>query len=335
MPDDIPTVFQYGLICAGTEPVANLFEIYVSVIRDLAVPARKIHQWRVSGRLHGELVKQLEQHPGERQQYLRAWLEKAPWTLEGLDGPIVASRELTQEVLQPAIRYAGLPEWYTADHIKNAGMAGVWHCCFDLRVTVHSPVLHIPKTQFPWIFFGFCTCFDEDAERRLRDLYVELMYRCTFDELYTATKTASLISLFDTHGLGAGMRSFPNLEDILRGSPWRFRIVYLLKQYVLCENATLHDFLAKTFGFAYCRGGDESADLKALYRRLFIEKRIDPLVLHRAAAKGRLYEMADASCGFAGAEKAIFRRLLKEGCPSSVPEGKLYGSYDENKDPAA
>ncbi|TFY64476.1 hypothetical protein EVJ58_g2589 [Rhodofomes roseus] len=342
MPDDTATVFQYGLAAAWTKSAAILFEVYVSVIRDLGVSAKKMHQWRLSGprRLHSELVKRLELHPGERQRFLHTWLAQKPWIFERLSSDREPTTmlagippELIRQYASPALRYAGLPEWYTADDIRNSGMPDFWYYCFCLYVVLLPPHLQrVPGNLFDWVCFGFCTCYDDEAEMRLCDLYGELLDRCSFDEFYAATRTASLASLFNKHGLGAGMRSFPNLEDMLRTSPVSYRIVYLLKQYVLWENVKLYDHVARTFGFAYCRGEREMTELKGLYRRLFVEKRVDPLVLHQAAAKGRLYEVADESCGFRGAEKALFRRLLKEGCPKEgcprfVPEDELYGYY--------
>ncbi|TFY64473.1 hypothetical protein EVJ58_g2588 [Rhodofomes roseus] len=333
MPDNVATMLNYGLLGPWTEPATTLFEVYTSVIRDLGVPAKKIHQWRRSGRLHQELLKQLEQHPGERQRYLHTWLERRPLIFGNPIKTAGITTQVATQMLSPAMRYAGLPEWYTIDDVRQADMPDLWQYCFDLRVLL-TPLhlMRVPKYGFDWICFGFCTTNDEDGERRMRDLYADLMDRCTFDEFYAATRNASLISLFDANFLGAEMRSLPNLEDMLRTVPLSFRVVYLLKQYVLCESIKLHEHVANNFGFASCRGETEKADLRALYRRLFDEMHVDPLVLQHAAAQGRLYEAAETACGFKfkGAEKALFRRLLKEECPRSVPEKELYVRYIEN-----
>ncbi|KZT71509.1 hypothetical protein DAEQUDRAFT_763739 [Daedalea quercina L-15889] len=321
-------MLDYGLGYVSKSCRDNLWDIYVRVILCPGVSASKMHKWRVSGRLFDELSKHLEhlrRTDGERPRFLLDWLLQNKWVLEGRP---TMPEELKNQVKLPAIRYAGLPEQDTDEYIRNANMPPLWHHCYGLCLFLVPDLDQIPGQSEQWIYFGFSTCYDEEEEDRVRDLYRKLHDRCTFQEFFDACRTASLVSLFDAKGLGTAMRSFRNLEDTLSTSPFFVRLVYLLKQFVLWEGVDLHPLMAEHFGFAYCRNAEETSMLKQLYKRLFVEKGVDPLVLHKAAAQGKLYERAKELAGFhAKDERALFHRLLKDACPGPVPEPMLYLSY--------
>ncbi|KAH9938031.1 uncharacterized protein B0H18DRAFT_949503 [Fomitopsis serialis] len=324
-PEDDDTLAQYGFSRLWRRQGKDLFELYISVIADLGVSARKLHQWRVSGRLLDELTSVLERHPGAHQRYLRSWLSQNPWIL---DRNLAVPPEIIHALKLPAMLYAGLPAWYTDEHIINDRMPLFWSQCFSLCVELLPDIDTVYKNHSEWVVFGFCTCYDAQEEVRLRETYGQLLDSCTFDELYAAHRTASMVMLFDAKGLGASLREFPNLVDMLSSSPFNIRLVYFLKQYVLCENVELFPVMAASFGFNSCHNDEEIATLKDAYKRVFVEMRVDPLILHEAATQGMLFEVVVGSLGSSDADNfELYHRALKEGCPSSVPDDCLSVRY--------
>ncbi|KAH9833668.1 uncharacterized protein C8Q71DRAFT_725455 [Rhodofomes roseus] len=336
-PDDDDTLQQYGFAYLWTHQGDTLFQVYISVLSDTGVPAKRLHQWRVSGRLFDELKTELGRHPGEPHQYLYTWLLQNPWIFDN-EAVMRPDFLIFRPHKTPIIEYVGLPKWYTDEHLKNANMSKLWQQCFSLHVQVLADLDHRARIfghHDEWVVFGFAACITEDVEAELLAVYDMLMWDCTFEEYYTAYRSASLLALFDAKGLGDSIREFDCLEDLLSTSPSAIRLVYFLKQSVLWDNVPLRPDVAKYFGFVNCRTTEERAQLKSLYKRLFVEVLVDPVHLHLAAARGKLYDVACLLVAMSDTEGTLFHRLLKEECPSSVAEHLLFARYTEGVDMTA
>jgi len=93
------------------------------------------------------------------------------------------------------------------------------------------------------------------------------MGKCTFDEIYTAYESSSLLALFDATGLKAARKFFRNLEDVL--SETTVKSVWHLKRIVVIEDGELIPHALVDYGFANCKTEVERLELREVYRRVF------------------------------------------------------------------
>jgi len=148
----------------------------------------------------------------------------------------------------------------------------------------------------------------------LGQLYLQLLTKCSFDELCTAYESSRLIALFDAKGLQSWRESILYLDDVLAGSPKVNKSVWDLKQYLETEKGPLIPSVGVDYGFFNCRGETEREDLEKVYKEFFADYRADPIELHKAAIGGRLFEYVG---GFVEL-KQIFYRLMNNPYPLTV-----------------
>ncbi|OBZ69600.1 hypothetical protein A0H81_10166 [Grifola frondosa] len=166
-----------------------------------------------------------------------------------------------------------------------------------------------------WRNFGFCVCFDEEEEMELGRQYQMLVRRkCTFKEFYAAYESSTLLALFESKGLRTDFR---HLDDVLRGSPLRFKSVWSLKSFVLQEEleATPTLPVAVDYGFVNCKKPADFAALKSLYKKVFQSRQADPIELHEAAIGGRLLEYIETLMKLKQSDSKKFQGLLRNHYP--------------------
>ncbi|PCH40898.1 hypothetical protein WOLCODRAFT_117892 [Wolfiporia cocos MD-104 SS10] len=149
-------------------------------------------------------------------------------------------------------------------------------------------------------------------------LYRQLLDRCTFEEFCVAFEASSIIALFDHHGLKPQRENFHNLEDVLSGSPHVNKSVWDLKQFVMNKDMRLIPSVNVDYGFMNCRTPDEYTELKALYKQLFeLEHKtsFDPVELHNAAIRGKIFEYASGVLKFKKGQKKLYTRLMRNPYP--------------------
>lgn len=167
-----------------------------------------------------------------------------------------------------------------------------------------------PSDTGPYYDFGFCVCNDEHSESALGGLYQRLLLSdklqrfwtrrlnlsqhnyntCTFTEFWRAFEARKLIDLVDTNGLKSERQRFRHLDQFLGYSPGVTPPpVWKLQAFLDDKNATNAPELVLTnYGFMNCNGYFEIVELKKVYEGVL--ERVDPLALHDACVKGRLFE---------------------------------------------
>jgi hypothetical protein len=160
-----------------------------------------------------------------------------------------------------------------------------------------------------WVKFGFCACDSEFVEGALAELYRNLMSTCTFDQLFWAYETYTLVYLLDRK-IGENWRQvFPDLEDVLHESPHCHKSVWWLKNYVLAEDAAMSPSVSVDYGFMNRETDDEVEELKQVYRKILGGYGVaKPLLLHKAAMEGQLYAYISSFVDLD--REAKFERLL-------------------------
>jgi hypothetical protein len=154
----------------------------------------------------------------------------------------------------------------------------------------------LPKQTTAWYTFGFVTAKDEDEERKLAGLYLNLLKEVNdseaiFRELQTALENSSLVALFDKHEYKHFRKLFPYLELFLTKPPTKRPTVWRLRQFI--EDPIVHEpppCLQRDYGFKFCRPREEVLRLKEIYKDML--RKMGPRKLHNACTYGRLFERA-------------------------------------------
>jgi hypothetical protein len=154
----------------------------------------------------------------------------------------------------------------------------------------------LPKQTTAWYTFGFVTAKDEDEERRLAGLYLNLLreaddFEAIFRELQTALENNSLVALFDKHQYKHFRNLFPYLELFLDKLPTKRFTIWRLRQFI--EDPIDDEppaCLQRDYGFKFCRQREEVLRLKEIYKDML--RKMGPMKLHNACTNGRLFERA-------------------------------------------
>ncbi|KAJ7157116.1 hypothetical protein C8R46DRAFT_419767 [Mycena filopes] len=204
-PEDLQTMEDFGFTRAfSIENRRNLLGLYIGLIERLGISAKTVGQWRVAGTLIPNIKAAFETLPSNSRGGYYPWFRKNEWVL---DPKLPLPGDPKIEMMQRAWQYIrGRPNADTMDQIvaERASWPKEKQAC-DLLCTLILSEMHPSPELDIWITSGFCACEDEAEEQILAAVYIELIRqkKCTFDELYQAYKSSSLIALFDSKDIGA------------------------------------------------------------------------------------------------------------------------------------
>jgi len=241
-----------------------------------------------------------------------------PWFLQNqwvIDRNLAPPTDAAHETMLRGWQYAGGSSSATLQEINVTKATWPEHKqqCFGFCTALQSGWHPAPEQRI-WLTFGFCVCRDEYSETPLAQLYRQLITECSFDEIYSAYESSSLIALFDAKGLKGRRESIQHLEDILAGTPKGNKSVWNLKQYVVVEDGCMTRSIAVDYGFVNCKGEAERLELKEVYKQYFTHLDGDPIKLHDAAIRGKLFEHVRGLVKL----KKKFNRIMKNPYPLSV-----------------
>lgn len=159
-----------------------------------------------------------------------------------------------------------------------------------------DPSIHFDAISKDLYFdFGFVTGCGSEGEQLLHSVYRSLISKCSFREFWTAFQSNTLVALMDAKGLGPmhkGVRHFESFMTIGRNH-W-CPTVWLLKSFVNFPDTVAPLSVTVDYGFFNCKTAEEVLSLKEVYRDLFTYAAVDPLELHVACTRGKLYDFARA-----------------------------------------
>jgi hypothetical protein len=319
IPNDPQTCKDYGFEKAFTASNrSNLLGLYQGLINVNRVKPKTIHRWRLNGTLVQEIKAVYEELPVRTRGRYYPWFLQNQWVLDPAHSK---PTDLVHDMMLRGWQYAGGSSSATSEEIK-AGVAK-WpeekQMCFSFCMNLLSD-WHPHPAQAAWLLFGFCVCQDEYGEASLSRIYRQLLTKCSFDEIFTAYKSSTLIALFDAKGLKSQRQSIQYLEDVLSGLPNGNISVWDLKQYIVAEDAEDVELIRSVsvdYGFINCKNEEENQELKEVYKQFFSQYRADPVELHEACIAGRLFEYVG---GFVelnkkNKNKKKFSRLMKNPYP--------------------
>lgn len=289
IPDDDETCRDYGFARVHTrQDVASLSELYREFIGGLGVKAaKKMNTWRLNGTLIEEIHKAYGRFPENKRGPYYAWF------LENQDVLSTHKSPVTQDMIDSLLyswRFIGGSPTASHQTMSNAhaNMSHDRQVCFGFYdMTLHDwrPPLANPLH----LRMGFLAARCEEDGDRLNGLYGQLINHCSFDEFCAAYTSRTLPSLFAQHSI---VLDDPFVLDLLSGNLSN-KSVWDLKLYVIqptSANARLMTSVAADYGFMFCENEEDNEDLKQVYKQVFLRPGADPLALHQAAIRGRIFE---------------------------------------------
>ncbi|KAG5649800.1 hypothetical protein H0H81_001947 [Sphagnurus paluster] len=300
-PEDPQTLEDYGFNRAFSNTNrSNLLGLYQGLFNHLRVSPRDVHNWRLKGRLGTEIKAAFGQLPIQSRGQYYAWFIQNQYILDE-STPTPVERQLLTQIEETTLRlwkFTGGSESLSPQQIQEriAKMPSARRSCYHLLLPLFMDSMSHPHPSMDcWIEFGFCACKSQRQESTLYSIYRELLNKCSFDEFVTAFQSCTLLHLMDSKGFGQRRRTIKNLDEVL-GTGSIIKSVWHLKQLfeVVSEEGAddfdPHPAVRVNYGFLNCRNDSEFKDLVALYKQVLDMERVDPITLHEAAMKGKLFE---------------------------------------------
>ena len=282
--------------------------------------------WKREGILIQEIKKVFEEIPPQaRGQYYPWFLEHQDFLDPSLEPSTKLIEDFCLELVMRAWQYIGgrpLPNNTTSLNEINIEKA-TWpehkQDCFDLCSFVLSDSHPDPSLRI-WLLFGFCTTRHQYDEMQLGNAYRKLVMRCSFEEIYQAYDSCTLVQLFSSKNINLEQFGLP-LADLLANTPHMNKSVWDLKQFVVADepDSVLMPSVKVDYGFVNCRNEEEAVQLKEIYKKVFEEdSNGDPLKLHEACLQGKIYDYVRTTLKLIKKDqRPLFRRLMKNIYPLS------------------
>ncbi|KZS98809.1 hypothetical protein SISNIDRAFT_447629 [Sistotremastrum niveocremeum HHB9708] len=316
---DQQTIADWGFhLVRNREDERSLSEVYHNVIRIIGVKPPTLHQWRIEGRLHAELVAAFRGAGRTDSDATFVWLRRHPEVFvpqTERSNHLLRINEFAVALRKAWVYIGGSEKTYL--HAMSTEVK-TWPSTKNLCLTFYVVILHGCRppieTSEVWVKFGFCAFPEYENGIRLRSLYPLLLRTCTFDEFSEAFATSSLIALMDKKGLKDLRTTMPEeFEIVLSQSPNRISCVWALKAFVLVPFREPLSPEILPFGFSNCKDSAEMKNLARFYVRVFNEWKVPPLELERAAAKDRIFDylLKLPAVKISNAEKRFLKRVLE------------------------
>ncbi|EMD40604.1 hypothetical protein CERSUDRAFT_111190 [Gelatoporia subvermispora B] len=328
MPEHPQTRTDYGFDdVVAPEDASNLLGLYQGLFKALDVTPQDVRKWRRQGTLVEEIKAAYSRLPPDNQGAYYPWFLRNLWVL---DKSLSPPAEPWKDFIEKGNRYCGIPLSLSQDERTSyvQGLPKLKQECASFCTTMLSSQHPGPEFSL-WIKFGFCACPNSYLEMQLGNTYHALLQKCAFDEFYRAYETSALMALIRSKcseeiqrnfgyldSLNAGREPvFPQLEDVLSGSPTEWKTVWELKRFVMGDNEGAAPSIQCDYGFGNCSTEAECQELMAVYRKFFSHQLGDPLDLHKACLKGKIFKYLQGRDGMKLKKK--FKSLMKNPYPLS------------------
>ncbi|OCK75458.1 hypothetical protein K432DRAFT_429412, partial [Lepidopterella palustris CBS 459.81] len=291
----------------------KLLGLYKGLYLSDRITEEDLHKWQVEGTLVANIKEFYYQIPETHRGGYFPWFLKHTHILERR----VSSKEATENMIATFYDQARSYLDSESQHKKPQELKpeAKAHCYRMLAGALH--MAHPHPIEYNWYTFGFCTCREEQEERRLGGLYQELLIgdklfenartnpqyltlrnrkfqTATFTEFWHSYQSGTLIHLMDSKGLKEFRTDFPFLEEFLSVPPsGPHPSVWDLKQFIAINDPVEYPpipALLVDYGFMNCQTFEETCILMEIYKRIL--QKADPLELHKACLAGKLFVFA-------------------------------------------
>ncbi|KAL4069066.1 hypothetical protein J3A83DRAFT_3472439 [Scleroderma citrinum] len=309
-PDDEDTLEDFGFTkFASVYDKQKLLGLYIGLTRIIGVASRELHQWQVEGTLVKNIISKFEAIP----QHCRGGYY--PWFRENLH---VFNSDSSQDFLAAVRPYLEPEDRSKAPHELTPEAKAKSFVLYSLLLNGYhpNPSLSDKMGEDLYFQFGFVAGRGFEGERVLPILYRRLISKCSFKEFWHAHQSNSLISLMDANGLQSERKRVHHLEPFLKMKPngW-CPTVWHLRLFTYSSNAIPPRYITVDYGFSNCNTVEEKFALKNVYKDLLQSPQVDPMELHAACVKGKLYDFARQ---YDPNLKQRFRRLMRNPYPLEV-----------------
>ncbi|KAI6137193.1 hypothetical protein F5141DRAFT_72626 [Pisolithus sp. B1] len=262
--------------------VQKLFGLYIGLICYMGVGSRELHKWQKEGTLTENIIAKYELLPKcDRGRYY-LWFREHLHIFNsrgGLDFLAVA-----RPYLDPADRekdpHQLVPEAKCKSFILYAMLLNGWY---------PNPFFESDKRLY--FEFGFVTGYGYEGEQVLPMVYRSLIPECSFTEFWTAFQSNNLVALMDAKGLGPVHKEVRHFEGFMKmeGNSC-CPTVWHLRLFLNSLDADPPGYVAADYGFLNCKTVEEKLSLKEIYTGLLESPTVDPMEMHAACTKGKLYD---------------------------------------------
>jgi hypothetical protein len=322
-PTDKQTLEDYGFNKAFTPfNQMMLLGLYQGLFKYFGINPKTVLTWKREGILIQEIKRVFEEIPPQSRGQYYPWFLEHQDLLDPSQEPSIKDMENYRlEAAMRAWRHIGgrpLPNstaWNDIN-IEKATWPKYKQDCFDLCVLALSDSHPCPSLRI-WLSFGFCTTQDQYFEMQLGIAYRTLVKSCSFEELYQAYDSCSLVQLFSSKNISLEKISL-HLAGFLANAPRMNKSVWNLKQFVVADEPDSVPVPSVTvdYGFFNCQTEEEGVQLKEVYKKVFEDSNGDPLKLHEACLQGKIYDYVRTTLKLIKKDKGpLFRRLMKNIYP--------------------
>ncbi|KAI6000927.1 hypothetical protein EDC04DRAFT_2584061 [Pisolithus marmoratus] len=283
---DEDTMEDFGFTkFASAYDMHRLFGVYSGLVRYMGVRSRELHKWRKEGTLTENIMAKYEVIPKSSRGEYYPWFRQNLHVFNSRAGPSDFFA-VARPYLDPADRQKE-PHQLVPEAKRKSFMLYAW------LLSGYPQNLFITYDKEIYFEFGFVTGCGSDGERVLHWVYRSLIHKCSFTEFWTAFQSCTLVALMDAKGFGPMRNQVRHLEAFMKINPnepcptvWRLRL------FVCSLDVDPLASVAVDYGFLNCRTAEEKSSLKGVYKELLDSPRVDPMELHTACIKGKLYDFA-------------------------------------------
>ncbi|KAI6137199.1 hypothetical protein F5141DRAFT_1209527 [Pisolithus sp. B1] len=289
-PDDLDedTKEDFGFTnFLSAQDVYRLLGAYATLVRHMGVGSRELHKWQEEGTLTENIIAKYEVMPESSRDHdgYYSWFRQNLHVFNSRDGPpdfFAVARPYLDPEDREKEPHQLVPEAKRKSFILYALLLNGYH-----------PDPSIESEKDLYFEFGFVTGCGSEGELVLPWVYQSLIPRCSFTEFWTAFESNNLVALMDAKGLGPMRKGVRHLETFMkinsnepRPTIWRLRL------FVRSLGVDPLPSVAVDYGFFNCQTVEEKFSLKGVYKELLESPGVDPMKLHAACIKGKLYDFA-------------------------------------------
>ncbi|KAI6137198.1 hypothetical protein F5141DRAFT_1209526 [Pisolithus sp. B1] len=289
-PDDLDedTKEDFGFAnFLSARDVHRLLGVYASLVRHMEVGSRELHKWQEEGTLTENIIAKYEVMPESSRGHdgYYSWFRQNLHVFNSRGGPpdfFAVARPYLDPEDREKEPHQLVPEAKRKSFILYALLLNGYH-----------PDPSIESEKDLYFEFGFVTGCGSEGELVLPWVYQSLIPRCSFTEFWTAFESKNLVALMDVRGLGPMRKGVQHLETFMKiNSNEPCPTVWRLRLFVLFPGVDPLPSVAMDYGFFNCQTIEEKFSLKGVYKELLESPSVDPMKLHAACIKGKLYDFA-------------------------------------------
>ncbi|KAI6137194.1 hypothetical protein F5141DRAFT_1231066 [Pisolithus sp. B1] len=281
---------------ASLHDVRRLFGLYVGLVRYMGVGSRELHKWQKEGTLTENIITKYEFIPNCDYGGHYLWFHQHLHIFDSRRGPpdfLAVARPYLDPVDREKEPHQLVPEAKRKCFLLYAMLLNGCH-----------PNPSIESHKDLYFNFGFVAGYGSEGEQMLPLVYRSLISKCSFTEFWTAFQSNNLVALMDAKGLGRKRKEVRHLEGFMWMVDYCCPTVWHLRFFLKSPDVDPPGYVAAHYGFFNCKTTEEQHFLKGVYTELLESPMVDPMKMHAACIKGKLY-------GFVRRHKPSLKKRFK------------------------